>query len=233
MTSELHLYWFAVNAGEEELARWRPWLSPHEQARADRYVNPEHGRRYAASHARLREILARRLGCHSAEVAYTRGQHGKPELAPELAQRARASLGVPLHFNLSHSGAYALVGLSDAELGVDIENVEHERRHDVLAIAHRFFTPEEAAWVEALAPAERLRGFARLWTCKEAFLKADGRGLGLPLRSCTVALGPERAELQCYSPPQSWWVQELAVAPGYAAAVVQRTPPAHVHLERL
>jgi 4'-phosphopantetheinyl transferase len=219
MEAELDLFWFDLDVDAARLQRWRAWLSPHERERAARYLRPEHGHRYLASHAQLRWLLAQRLGCAPAEIVFERGEHGKPRVA-----------GTPLCFNLSHSGGFGLVGLHPRqELGVDIEN--ERTRRDWLPLARRFFAPEETVWLEAQPPAALPRAFCRLWTCKEAWMKADGRGLAAGPRTPRVTLAPGAAQLAVAGTP--WFVRELETASGYAAAVVMAHPPAAVRLERL
>lgn len=215
----LDLFWFDLDAPAEQLEAWRALLSPGERQRAERFLNPEHGRRFTVAHARLREILGRHLGRAPESLAFEFGPQGKPTLA-----------GGGIHFNLSHSGNVGLVGLHPAELGVD---VEAERPHlDGLGLARRFFTPRETAWLEALPPAARPRGFARLWTCKEAWIKADGRGLALPLDQVEVAFSPA-ALRSLETPPRAWFLREIELRPGFAAAVVQDRPPDDVTLTYL
>lgn len=212
MATTLDLCWFALDVAPEVLAAMRALLSDHERARADRYVRAEHGRRYTVAHAHLRAVLARRLGTAPHSVAYERGAHGKPALP-----------GTPLHFNLSHSGGYGLIGIHERELGVDIERERPQL--NVLGLAHRYFTAQETAWLQALPESGRARGFSRLWTCKEAWMKADGRGLALPLGRLEVQLAPSPGEgsaaLRETQPPfRIWFARECELVEGYAAAVV-------------
>src|SRR6185312_17092194 len=103
---------------------------------------------------------AQRLGCAPAAVVFARGEHGKPHVA-----------GGGPHFNLSHSGGLGLLGLLPGlELGVDIEAVDRSR--DWLALARRFYTPAEFTWLAGLPAADLPLAFCRLWTVKEAWMKA-------------------------------------------------------------
>ena len=127
---------------------------------------------------------------------------GKPRLADDA-----------LAFNLSHSGSLALVAVSQVgPLGVDVE--EHRVIREVDRLARRYFTPGEAALVAA-----EPRAFFRLWTRKEAWIKAQGGGLAIPLD--TVDVSGECA---------GWFIHDLAIAPGYSAAVARPGGPAHVRV---
>ncbi|MGH9481843.1 MAG: 4'-phosphopantetheinyl transferase family protein [Terriglobales bacterium] len=218
----LDLYWFDLEADAAHRAVWRTWLSSEERARADRLVVPLHGWRYTAAHAHLRWLLAQRLGYAPADLEFERGPHGKPSLR-----------GLPLHFNLSDSGTLGLAGVhATIELGVDIEAVRADR--DALRLARRFFTDSETAWLEAQPAADRAHAFCRLWTCKEAWMKADGRGLALPLHHAEVTFSAGAAGLCSVGPPaRAWYVRELKLAGGYAAAVVMAGPPEAVTVAKL
>lgn len=141
----------------------------------------------------LRGVLGRYLDEAPEEIELGSGEHGKPELA-----RAPERLA----FNLSHSGALALIAVTRGrEVGVDVERVKPAR--DLVAIAARALEPEAAAAVREAAGAERVRLFYELWTQHEARLKCLGVGLG------TIPAWPP--------PPVA--VQPLAIDSGYAAAV--------------
>jgi 4'-phosphopantetheinyl transferase len=201
----LEVYWFPLEASVERCAGWRSWLSPEEQRRADRFLDPVHGARYVAAHAHLRWILAQRLGCTPAAVGFARAPNGKPRLAQG---------GV--FFNLSHSHQMGLLGLHPyAEVGVDIEYQLRPRNWS--GLAQRCFTPAECSWLGEQGPETYAHHFCRLWTIKEAWMKADGRGLA-GLHEPEVRFTPTRPRLTALGRP--WFTEEAAVEPGYAAAVV-------------
>lgn len=142
-------------------------------------------------HRPLREVLARYLGGGPDEIELIAGEHGKPRLA-----------GGRLHFNLSHSATTALAAVcAEREVGVDIERIEPAR--DLVALAERALSLQDAAAVRDAAEAERASVFYERWTRHEARLKCLGLGLG-------AAPDPNPAPVA---------VETLAVGPGYAAAV--------------
>lgn len=205
----LTVYWFELKASTAQRAAWRAWLSPEERACTDRYLNPVHGDHYLAAHAQLRWVLGQRLGCLPGSLRFERESSGKPRLA-----------GHGLQFNLSHSGTLGLLGVHPSlPLGVDIEA---ERPRDFLGLAQRYFTASEQAWLAAQPESRRGHAFARLWTCKEAWMKADGRGLEV-LRQPEAQFEGGAAQLRALG--RRWWVRELATTPGYAAAVVLPEAP--------
>ena len=136
------------------------------------------------------------------------GEYGKP-CFPTLPG---------FHFSLSHSGSMALCAVSDMSLGCDIELI----RGDRLRLAERFFHPRECAWLHSLPEDERQAGFFRLWTSKESFIKAIGRGLSLPLDSFCVLPGEEPA-LRQTADARPWFLRSFLTGE-YACALCTQTP---------
>lgn len=184
---------FSLDIPEAPRDALQALLSETERARAARFLFPQLAQRFIVAHGRLRLLLARELGIDPADIQFRAGEHGKPHLAGEAALSG-------LQFNLSHSDGWGLVGWArEREIGVDVER--WRRMRDERALVHRFFSPHEIAAYESLAPAERTAGFFNCWTRKEAYIKAVGRGLGLPLDSFDVTLdAPPRARLLRQSP---------------------------------
>jgi 4'-phosphopantetheinyl transferase len=117
---------------------------------------------------------------------------------------------------LANSGDFAAYAFtSGCEIGVDIE--QHRALRDFENIARRFFSPEEAAELLELSPTEITAGFFNCWTRKEAFIKALGGGLSIPLDSFRVTLRPG-ADARMISPP-GWTLYAFTPAPDYAGAI--------------
>jgi 4'-phosphopantetheinyl transferase len=154
-------------------------LSGREAERAGRCRFEADRRRFVVAHGALRRILAGYLDVPPEELRLERGRHGKPRLAD----------GAELRFNLSHCGELALVAVSrHAEVGVDVDRLRPGL--PVEAFAARFFPASDARFVAAApGPMERGERFLRLWTRKEAVVKAAGarltQGLGLPVLTDT------------------------------------------------
>ena len=186
-------------------------LSEDERARAGRFLRPEDGHRFAASHAALRLLLGRHLGADPRTLAFGRGPAGKPHLAGIWAGACA--------FNLSHSGGRALIGISpSAEIGVDVEAMRP--MPDALGIARAHFAPREVAALEGLDPPDLAEAFFACWTRKEAIVKATGQGLLLPLDSFAVSVSPGHAALlQGPGGVHGWSLHDLAPAPGHAGAI--------------
>lgn len=189
-----------LEAGPGALGIMLSWLSTDEQRRLERLQFARDRRRFAVAHARLRETLAARLGCHAADVKLGSGPHGKPLVvdAPEL------------HFSLSHCDDLALLAVSHAhEVGVDLEAVRPLPEAD--AIAERVFSPAEHRAYAELGTAERMVALCAAWTRKEANAKALGTGLALVLDA---------------PPAKDWNVENFSPRPGYIAAVAWQSTSA-------
>jgi 4'-phosphopantetheinyl transferase len=155
---------------EAATAIWLPVLDNNERTRAARFVFPRHRVQFAAAHALLRAALSWMSGEAPQRLRFVADAHGKPAVWLGDAPAA-------LSFNLSHTEG--MVGLAATQgagrsVGFDLEALA--RKVD-LAVADRFFASDEVAWLDGLPAPARAEGFLRLWTLKEAFIKATGKGL--------------------------------------------------------
>ena len=199
-------------------------LSPDERVRAERFVFAADRNRFVAARAVLRRLLAGYLGTTPPDVRLSYDAYGKPVVSGYPSAPA---------FNVSHSHDAAVFAISRAgDVGVDVEALRP--LPDAEALAARFFAAREVENLRALAPAERESAFFRGWTRKEAFIKAVGRGLRLPLNSFEVTLGPldpvevVRADVAGGDGPP-WTLAELPRVPGYVGAVAVRGRPRAIH----
>lgn len=170
-----------VALDDESRRRCRTLLCATERARADRFLREQDRDRYLASHAALRIVLATALDDRATELTFAANAHGKPELSGPWRGR--------LEFNLSHSGAIALIAIApDARVGVDVEIMRP--LSDCLAIARGHFASDEVAALAGLPPDRRMEAFFACWTRKEAFVKALGLGLSMALDRFSVSIPP-------------------------------------------
>ena len=177
-----------LDPGPEETRSLQALLSDAERQRAERFRFARHRRRFIVARARLREFLAARLGVRPERVELAYGENGKPRLADEA-----------LRFNVSHCDDVAVFAFSSThEVGVDVEAIRPVREAD--AIAAQFFTERERETYAALSPRERVLGFLRLWTRKEAFVKALGAGFSVPLERLDLSAAPHGWRLQSFFP---------------------------------
>jgi 4'-phosphopantetheinyl transferase len=128
-----------------------------------------------------------------------------------------------LQFNVSHSGDVVLLGFALRNLGVDVER--RQDGVDFAGLAKTSFSQMEQDTILALTPEKRASLFYEYWTCKEACIKADGRGLSAPLHQFSIvasARGSEWRDVAVANPgvfESAWRVRMLGTIPGYAAAV--------------
>jgi 4'-phosphopantetheinyl transferase len=210
--ADLHLWRASLDCDASVLSRLQATLSPDEVARADRFVFPADRNRFVAARGILRELLGAYSRLPPAKLKFRYGNHGKPALDANTSDSA-------LQFNLSHAGGLAIYAFSRGrELGVDVEQIRPQLAGD--EIARRYFAPSEVAELQALPARLRPDAFFLCWTRKEAYVKAHGAGLSLPLDSFTVSLTPgPGVELQAADGAR-WSVESLEPGPGFAAAIV-------------
>ncbi|NIA14916.1 MAG: 4'-phosphopantetheinyl transferase superfamily protein [Nitrospiraceae bacterium] len=186
-------------------------LTRDERARAQRLRTPEDANRFATARAILRALLGQYLQQDPATIRLVYGQQGKPSLAP--GQDAPT-----LHFNLSRCKDLVLYAFSrEHEVGIDIER--GRPRQDHLALAKRFFAPEEYLAIHRLPPAERPKAFLLCWTRKEAYVKARGDSLSRSLRKFSVTVDPGLPPEPVADGPRQWSFIDLPAPPGHAAAL--------------
>jgi 4'-phosphopantetheinyl transferase len=216
-----HAFCEGLDAGAVE--RCLALLSDEECARYLRF-HFEHDRHsYLAAHALTRAVLAPLVGASEPELQFEAGAHGRPELIqPAHAPRLR--------FNLSHTrGLVACAVALERAVGVDVEHAE--RRTDIAQLAPAVFSDVERASLDALPEADKRARFFRLWTLKEAYIKAIGKGLSLPLRSITLELPSGEQPRLRFAPPLTddgshWWLDVHEPRLGHVLAVaVQMAPP--------
>ena len=216
---EVHLWLVdlaSVAAGEK---RWEQLLSSDERARAARFHFSKDRQYFTATRALLRTILGSYVDSDPTELVFRYSEKEKPSLNPSPS-------GSSVEFNVSHSGALALLAFAKGRaLGVDVEQVRENFDHE--AIARRFFSEEEQRQLAALAPAGRHRTFFRCWTRKEAYIKAQGTGLSLPLKQFDVSLRPGDLDALLSTRPDSaeaarWSLREVPVGADYVAALCVR-----------
>lgn len=225
---DLHLWLIPTRQPESVQNRAYAVLSTSEKARADRFRVPHARQQHIIAHAALRTLLGRYQQVPLSELAYMKGDHGKPVLVSN-------SHSPSLHFNLSHSGEYALLGLCRAHpLGVDIEQ-KHDLR-DAAGLIKRFFTDEEAKAFADLSGGALLDRFFRLWTCKEALLKAEGLGIQGGLDSFVVDLQQDMLRSTSWHKPNhtllwsdpDWLLMELHLPDHYAGAIACNQSIKHI-----
>lgn len=207
--------WKLCEATEQNIQRdLKGLLSADELARAASFRFQEDRDRFVASRGILRILIGSYLECEPGQLHFRYSEKGKPQLpsAPEL------------RFNVAHSGGVIVWAFARGRrVGIDVEEIRTD--FSTQEIAERFFSPVERQALRALPSSRRHEAFFQCWTRKEAFVKATGDGLSLPLDQFDVALVPgKRAQLITTRPDakesRRWSMHHLDVHPNYAAALV-------------
>ncbi len=222
-----------LHLGDRQVQIWQAWLgcsaqalsdyaallSQDERGRAARFFFDVDRNHYIACRGLLRRILGAYLDIHPARLEFVYGAQKKPALKSSMA-------GKNLEFNLSHSKGLGVFAFSWGNpLGIDVENIR--ALPDADGFAEQFFSPSEIAWIVHHSGVEKQTGFFKIWTCKEAFFKANGDGLTLPMKKAVVDLDTGRSvRLAAIDGNQEqasrWEIISFVPAAGYQATLAVR-----------
>jgi 4'-phosphopantetheinyl transferase len=210
---EIHVWTASLHRPPDEIAVLANTLSDEERERAGRMRHEATRTEFIVARGLLRAILGGCLDVWPSRIRFTHTPHGKPQLAEPGH----------LYFNVSHSHGVGLFAVSRRiEVGVDVEQLRHFP--DEMGLAERYFAPSESAALRAYSPQQRLEAFFRLWTRKEAYLKAHGFGISYGLERVEVnhELGEPARVLSIDGDAIAaarWSLHTLAPAPGYVGAL--------------
>ena len=214
---EVHVWHVDLVAWDKEADSLLELLSADEQERAARFKFAGPRNQYLISRALLRRALGRYLKIEGREVRFQTATNGKPELAADS----------DLRFNLSHTqGATVFAITRKRQVGVDVERMRKDT--NAMELAERFFSRPEVQWLRSQPASEVIGSFFSCWTAKEAYIKAQGEGLSMPLISFGVLPSPADASsklrLEVYDDPEeskrwSIWRLELGLDLRAALAV--------------
>jgi 4'-phosphopantetheinyl transferase len=191
-------------------------LSEEERAKADRFMFPHDRDCYVAAHALLRATLSDYFARPPQDWTFVTGAWGKPRVdANDGSGR--------LSFNLSHTRGWVAVAVAlDREVGVDVERIAPARADE--EVARQLFAPAEFADFQQKPEAGRADAFFDYWTLKEAYIKAVGLGVALPLKDFAFTRDPLRIG---FAPtlddtPSRWLFRRFRPAPDIAMALAAR-----------
>lgn len=188
------------------------YLSEEENKRAARFRFDSDRARFITARGTLRALLAQYLCKQPTDLQLVLGREGKPALAPKPA-------GETLSFNLSHSQDMAIFAFGrNRNIGVDVERIRPDL--DCENIAHHYFSAGEMRSLAGLPRQRRVEAFFLCWTRKEAYIKACGGGLQIPLDSFDVSLEPGSPARFLGGVPSSWGISSFLAGSEYPAALV-------------
>jgi len=207
--NEMHIWRAWLDVDDREFARLSSYLSQDELLRADRFVFSKDRHHFTVARGRLRELLGIYLKRLPESFQFRTGRYGKPTLSEDL----------PVRFNLTHSYGLALYGFSlNRELGIDVEKIRPEFASK--EIAERYFSAAEQRELSQLPTEMHTDAFFLCWTRKEAYVKAHGDGLQIPLDSFDVSLTPGEPVLLRSTDQEKWSIRSFSPASQYVGAFV-------------
>jgi 4'-phosphopantetheinyl transferase len=217
-SGQIHLWQYPIGdpPDSRHLAHAMALLSPAEKRRCATFHFDKHRTEYLLSHAMLRLALSEYAPVKPEEWEFSSGDWGKPEIGGP-------SLDMPLWFNLSHTEAFAVCVVGRVpHLGVDVENMN--RRVACDSLAKRFFAAPEYEYLRGLPLGLQREGFFRIWTLKEAYIKAQGKGLSIPLDSFHFRFSPETPakvvlDVTAESTPAQWSFFEFRPCLDYRVSI--------------
>lgn len=217
---EVHVWRASVDRTDSQVEALVETLSVDERDRAGKFYFERDRRSFILARGTLRSLLARYLHRCPARLRFCYGPHGKPALTRDTG-------GDTVRFNLSHSHGLALFAITrHGDVGIDVELIRPHFASE--EIAERFFSPREVFMLRNVPVEKRGEAFFNCWTRKEAYIKATGKGLSLPLDEFAVSLAPGEpaALLETRTDPREasrWCLRSLAPGPGYVGALAVAT----------
>jgi 4'-phosphopantetheinyl transferase len=202
-------------------------LNADERVRADRFKVETARGQFVVSRALLRVVLGKYLNTDPQQIALAVTSYGKPELVTHS----------DLRFNLSHTDGLTAIGVTRlGPIGIDIERIQ--RKVNALELVQRFFSRKETDWVESHPEEERVPSFLACWTAKEAYIKAHGEGLSIPLDgfSCIPEPTDQRVRLEVFENVEEsrrWSLWRLDVPPEFKGAVAVEAEDCNLRMGQL
>jgi 4'-phosphopantetheinyl transferase len=214
--NEVHVWRAQLELALSQGQELRGILTDDELDRANRFSFEIDRQRFIATRGTLRSILSRYITIYPSHLRFHYNQYGKPFLAAEFSAYL-------INFNLSHSGSMALYAITrNMEIGVDVERVRSDFEYE--EIAELFFSANEVAILRMIPTEKKLEAFYNCWTRKEAYIKAQGKGLSLPLDSFDISFAPWEPSILLINKdePQGsshWTLLDLKPGLGYVGAL--------------
>ncbi len=200
---EAHLYRIRISSHLHLLDKISLWLSEDEKVRGSKYHQLKDRQRFTVSRGLQRYILAQYTSKQASDLQFTLGDNKKPLIA-----------GSTLQYNITHARDYILLAVSNGQIGADVEHIDPAFNFSDILPAH--FSPQEIAFI---AQQDSQLRFYRLWTRKEAFLKATGQGLGEHLIDTSSMDGSWTLPENVTSHGQNWQLATLEVDDNHLGSI--------------
>jgi 4'-phosphopantetheinyl transferase len=203
---QIDIYRIGIGANLPHLNNLSTLLNTGETARAKRYFQLNDRNRFIISRGALRIILGKYLNQQAAAIEFEIGPNKKPFI--------KNTNGVPVCYNVSHSGDWIVIAVAAAEIGVDTELINHTFEFkDIIA---EYFNPGEINYINSEQSCERL---FKLWTRKEALIKATAKGLDDGLKFIPGLDGDHTVQADMIGAANDWTVSSFELYKNYVASV--------------
>ncbi|HLY69272.1 MAG TPA: 4'-phosphopantetheinyl transferase superfamily protein [Puia sp.] len=207
LTAAVDIWKISISAGEKLSDFFLQVCNKEERAKASRYHNEKDRLRYIFGRGALRILSGKYLNKSPGTIQFVAGAHKKPVL--------NKNSGGGLHFNISHSGDFVLIAISNSEVGVDIEKINADFSYREI-LETNFSKEEIELIIHSKNPVE---SFYLLWTRKESLVKAMAKGLIDDLNSISVldgsfSIGRETTDLSA-----SWDIHSFSIAEQYLGSL--------------
>lgn len=195
------------------------FLPEEKKGKITRFRRYKDALRSLAAEALIRVVVCSKLGLKNESIKFDTSSHGKPYLVDHK----------DFHFNLSHSGDWVVCAVSSKPVGIDVEKIKDMD----LSIAKRFFSREEVTDLFLKKDDEKTGYFFDLWTLKESYIKADGRGLSLPLSSFFFKIEKDNIIFTSENEPENFFFRKYYIEKEYKLAVcsMESKFPDKIHIK--
>ena len=174
LNGEIHIWSSLLDQPEDLINLFHTSLSKEEKDRISKYKFKLLRDRQTVSKGLLKSFISSYLNIGTGEINFVQNEYGKPSLTPELNE-------IDLHFNISHSEHFGMFAFTiGKQLGIDIESVQEIT--NLNQIVDLCFSDSEKEWFYNSDPGLKKELFYKVWTGKEAYIKAIGKGLSFPLK---------------------------------------------------
>lgn len=226
LENDVHIWFVRLNQAGWNILQLRKILSEEELEQADAYRFKSHRGQYIIVRGFLRNVLANYAGIPPRRLNFQRKSYGKPYLFSHEE----------LQFNLAHSDSTAiLVVTKSIVVGADVERLRYDFEID--AIVENYFSEEEIESYRRVPYKWKKQAFFKIWTCKEAVVKAAGFGLYYPLNQFTVRLSQGAVTRLAGTknlpyPVSEWRIRQINPVPGYIGAIAVQETKKKIRFEK-
>ncbi|MFJ7939596.1 4'-phosphopantetheinyl transferase family protein [Peribacillus sp. NPDC096622] len=203
----------------EIFLKWSTKVSKERMEKVSRFFRKEDAMRSLFSELLVRAVISKEFNIPNEEIKFTYNQYGKPSLKNSKS----------FFFNVSHSGEWVVAIFHTAPIGIDVEKIRPVDIH----IAERIFSDKEYQEILRKPREEQENYFFDLWSLKESYVKAVGKGLFQPFHSFSITK-KNNGEIifACNESPCRWFFKQYNLAEGYtlSACTIQAQFPEEVTL---